>query len=71
MLVGIVGLFESKRRFDMFRKNQFEIMYLSKRVSYFESYEDLKPKLNPPFSSVYLTSKILPKQVVFEDITKT
>jgi hypothetical protein len=71
MLVGIVGLFESKRRFDMFRKNQFEIMYLSKRVSYFENYEDLKPKLNPPFSSVYLTSKILPKQVVFEDITKT
>ena len=52
-------------------KDEFYTPVLSKRVSYFESYEDLKPKLNPPFSSVYLTSKILPKQIVFEDITKT
>ena len=71
MLVGVVGLFESKKRFDMFKNNDFEIMYLSKRVSYFESYTDKKPRLNPPFSSVYLTSKMLPKQVVFEEITKT
>jgi len=71
MLVGVVGLFESKKRFDMFKNNDFEIMYLSKRVSYFESYADQKPSLNPPFSSVYLTSKMLPKQVLFEEITKT
>jgi hypothetical protein len=68
MLVGIVGLFESQRRFDMFKRNDFEVMYLSRRVSYFESYSDPKPKLNPPFSSVYITHKVLPQQIVFEEI---
>ena len=70
MLVGVVGLFESKARFDMFKNNQFEIMWLSKRVSYFKSYADQKPSLNPPFSSVWITSKVLPSQLVFEYICK-
>lgn len=70
MLVGVVGLFESQRRFDMFKNNKFEIMYLSRRVSYFKSYDDAKPALNPPFSSVYICSGILPKQIVFEEIKK-
>lgn len=70
MLVGVVGLFESQRRFDMFKGHEFEIMYMNRRVSYFESYSDPKPKLNPPFSSVYITHKVLPKQIVFEEIAK-
>lgn len=70
MLVGVVGLFESKKRFSMFRDNDFEIMYFDKRISYFQSYDDQKPSLNPPFSSVYLCSGILPKQIVFEEILK-
>jgi len=70
MLVGVVGLFESQKRFNMFKDNQFEIMYMNKRISYFKSYEDPKPSLNPPFSSVYLCSKMLPKQIVFEEIYK-
>ena len=70
MLVGVVGIFESQRRFDIFKSNKFEIMYLSRRVSYFESYLDPKPKLNPPFSSVYITHNVLPQQIVFEEIIK-
>lgn len=70
MLVGVVGLFESQKRFDLFRNNRFEIMYLNRRVSYFEDYRDIKPKLNPPFSSVYLTSKMLPEKIIFEEICK-
>lgn len=70
MLVGIVGLFENKKRFDMFRDNDFEIMYFDKRISYFKNYEDQKPSLNPPFSSVYICSKMLPKQIVFECLNK-
>ena len=70
MLVGVVGLFESQKRFEMFRNNDFEIMYLNKRVAYFKNYNDQKPSLNPPFSSVYLCSKMLPKQIVFEKIDK-
>lgn len=70
MLVGVVGLFESQRRFEMFRDNEFEVMYLNRRVSYFKDYNDEKPSLNPPFSSVYLCSKILPNKIVFEEIKK-
>ena len=70
MLIGVVGLFESQRRFEMFKNNKFEIMYLNKRVSFFSSHDSEKPDANPPFSSVYLTSNVLPKQVVFEVIDK-
>lgn len=70
MLVGVVGLFESQRRFDMFKNNQFEIMYFNRRVAYFKDYDEQKPSKNPPFSSVYLTSKILPQQIVFQEIDK-
>lgn len=70
MLVGVVGLFESKRRFKMFSDNKVEIMYFDKRVSYFQNYDDPNPSLNPPFSSVYLCSNVLPTQMVFEQICK-
>jgi len=49
MLVGVVGLFESQKRFTMFADNDFETMYFDKRISYFKDYKDVKPKLNPPF----------------------
>lgn len=71
MLVGVVGLFESQDRFNMFKNNDFEIMYLNRRVAYFRDYGEPKPSLNPPFSSVYITHKVLPKQIVFEEIDKT
>lgn len=70
MLVGVVGLFESQHRFNLFKSNEFEIMYFNKRVAYFKNYTDEKPSLNPPFSSVYICSKMLPKQIIFEEINK-
>lgn len=70
MLVGVVGLFESQQRFNMFKNNTFEIMYLNKRVSYFKDYKEQKPSLNPPFSSVYVCHNMLPSPIVFEEITK-
>lgn len=71
ILIGDVGLFGNKKRFELLKNNQFEIMYFNKRVSYFKSYDDQKPSLNPPFSSVYLCSGILPKQIVFEELNKS
>jgi len=70
MLIGVVGLFESQKRFEMFANNDFQIMYMNRRVAYFKSYEEQKPSLNPPFSSVYLCKDILPKQIIFEEIKK-
>ena len=71
MLVGVVGIFESKERFTMFKNNTFEIMYFDKRISFFKDYADQKPSLNPPFSSVYICSKMLPEKIVFETLDKT
>lgn len=70
MLVGVVGLFESQKRFNMFKDNEFEIMYMNKRIAYFKDYNEQKPSLNPPFSSIYLCSKMLPQQIVFEEVLK-
>jgi hypothetical protein len=70
MLVRVVGLFESQKRFRMFKENEFEIMWLSRRVAYFKSYQEQVPSLNPPFSSVWVTKGILPKGNVFEEIYK-
>lgn len=70
MLLGVVGLFESQRRFKMFRDNDFEIMYLNLRVDYFQDYDEIKPSKNPPFSSVYVCHKMLPEQIIFEKINK-
>lgn len=70
MLVGVVGLFESQKRFNMFKNNEFEIMYMNKRIAYFKDYNEQKPSFNPPFSSVYVCRNMLPKQIVFEEINK-
>jgi len=70
MLLGVVGIFESQKRFEMFRDNEFEILYFNRRIDYFKSYDEIKPSKNPPFSSVYITSKVLPKQIVFREIDK-
>jgi len=70
MLLGVVGIFESQTRFEMFRDNVFEILYFNRRVDYFNDYNEIKPSKNPPFSSVYITSKILPKQIMFREINK-
>ena len=71
MLVGTAGLFESQRRFEMFRDNEFEVLYFNRRVSYFRDYGEQKPVGNPPFSSVYVCKGILPKQIMFEELNKS
>lgn len=70
MLVGVVGLFESQRRFELFRDNAFEVMYFNRRVAFFKSFEEQKPSVNPPFSSAYITSGMLPDRMVFETVNK-
>ena len=70
MLVGVVGLFESKKRFEMFENNDFEIMYMDKRCAFLSDYKTQKPNRNPPFQSVYLCHKMLPEKIIFERIEK-
>lgn len=70
MLVGVVGLFESQCRFNMFRDNEFEIMYLNKRIAFFKNFDEQTPSINPPFSSVYIAHGVFPNRIVFEKIDK-
>ena len=70
MLLGCAGIFESQKRFEMFRDNEFEVMMFNRRISYFKDYEEQKPSKNPPFSSWYICSNVLDKQIVFEEIIK-
>lgn len=70
MLVGDMGIFGSKKRFEMFRDNKFEIMYFDKRISYLNESWEKVPSINPPFASVYVCSNMLPTQIVFEIIHK-
>lgn len=70
MLVGVVGLFESEERFNLFRNNEFECLYFDKRISYLKNYTDTQTQLNPPFSSIYICHNILPKQICFETVNK-
>ncbi len=67
MLVGMVGIFENQIRFDMFKNNTFEVMYFNRRIAYIKENNQLT---NPPFASGYICSKILPKQIVFEEVHK-
>ena len=69
MLVGCLGVFESKRRYNIFSKNKFEVMNFDKRISFIGA--DREVKVNTPFSSIYICHNILPKQIMFREIDKT
>lgn len=65
MLVGVVGLFESQKRFEMFKTHDFELMYFNNRIAYYTD-KNKNTLSRPPFGSVYVCNKILPKQIMFE-----
>ena len=66
MLVGIEGIFGSKERFELFKQNEFEIMYFNKRVKFMKSYDITGTDTNPPYASAYVCSKLLPNKITFE-----
>ena len=65
MLLGDGGLFGSKRKFEMFKNNKFELLIPNKRVAYIEKDSGLKN--SPPYLSIYVCSKLLDKQIVFDE----
>ena len=64
MLVPIAGIFESQRRFNLFRFNNFECIYFDKRIEFFTDFITQKSAGSPFFSSGYICHKILPKQII-------
>lgn len=65
MLVGMNGLFDSKKRFGMFRKKGCQILVPDGRTK-FIGRSDGK-LFAPPFQAVYVCWKLLPKTIMFQD----
>lgn len=64
MLINFQGIFDHRKRFELFKTHRVELMYLSPRVNYIKPNQD-KPS-GVPFQSGYLMSGISDKQLVFE-----
>ena len=64
MLVGMNGIFDSKRRYGMFSKNGIQILVPNGRTKFIQ--KDNKQLIQPPFQAVYVCWNLLPKQICFE-----
>ena len=69
MLINFQGLFDHRQRFEMFKNNRIELMYLSPRVDYIKPDSPSKAS-GVPFQSGYACSGILENQIEFEYIKK-
>ena len=69
MLINFQGIFDNKNRFEMFKNNRTEMLWLSPRVNYIKQ-GDYKAS-GVPFQSGYLCSGIFEKQLNFEYLDKS
>ena len=69
MLINCQGIFDNKNRFEMFKNNRTEMLWLSPRVNYIKLY-DCKAS-GVPFQSGYLCSGIFKEQLNFEYLDKS
>ncbi|MGL4646629.1 MAG: hypothetical protein ACRDAG_01155 [Cetobacterium somerae] len=69
MLINFQGIFDHKDRFEMFRSNTLELLYLSPRVNYIKPESDKATGV--PFQSGYLCSNICKNSLEFESLDKT
>ena len=61
------GLFDSKKRFDIFRKHKFEMLVPRGRMKFYHRDKGL---LNSPnFQSIYVCNRLLKDQIVFDETT--
>lgn len=68
MLINFQGIFDHKKRFEMFRNNKVEMLWLSPRIDYIKG-ENQKCN-GVPFQSGYLCSNVLPTDLCFEYVKK-
>lgn len=69
MLINDVNLFDSKKRFELFKNKEVELLYLHPRVKFvFKNDNNEWQKTSGVFQSVYLCYKILPKNIIIKEI---
>lgn len=67
LIMNFNGLFDSRKRFDLFRENNVELLVPSSRIHFFN---DSCNGNSPNFQSVYVCNGILEKQIEFAEIDK-
>ena len=65
MLVGMNGLFDSKKRFGMFREYGCQILVPNGRTKFIGRADG--KLLPPPFQTIYVCWNLLPKQICFQE----
>lgn len=68
MLINFQGIFDGKDRFEMFKNNKVEMLWLSPRVNYIRPNENSPSSV--PFQSGYLCSGIFENELNFEYVDK-
>lgn len=68
MLINFQGIFDHKDRFELFRNNKVEMLWLSPRVNYIKPNETKASGV--PFQSGYLCSEIFEDSLNFEYLNK-
>lgn len=63
MIMNFNGLFDSKSRWKLFKDNRFGLLVPCGRIHFFN--DECKGN-SPNFQSIYVCSKMLPKQITFE-----
>jgi len=69
MLINFQGIFDHKERFEMFKNNKVEMLWLSPRVNYIKIGENSTSGV--PFQSGYLCSGIFENDLNFEFLDKS
>ena len=64
MLVGMNGLFDSKKRFGMFREHGCQILVPDGRTKFISKTDGTL--LQPPFQAIYVCWRLLPEAICFE-----
>lgn len=66
MVYNINGIFDSKKRYEMFMNNKFEMLIPKGRIKFINDLGEGE-KTSPNFQSIYVCSNVLPKQIVFTE----
>lgn len=67
MLMNFSGIFDSKKRYDLFSKNGVQLLIPQGRTKFFNDYSNPVSHATPAFQTVYVCWRLLDRDIVFAD----
>jgi hypothetical protein len=65
MLLNVNGIFDNRKRFQLFKDNGVQLLIPYGRIGFFQ-FEETE-KSSPNFQSIYVCQNLLPRDIVFAD----